>query len=143
MAFSLETDPSVPVIMVSAFGTVEAAVDAMKLGAYDFITKPSDPEELLQVVNKALLESGKNKELLSPYFDDPDSFTPEIVGQTPAITEVLKTVRRVARSDSNALISGETGVGKESVAREIHLGSSRRTRPFIKNQLCRYPGFAA
>jgi DNA-binding NtrC family response regulator len=112
LTFSLKKKPSVPVIMVSAFGSIEAAVDAMKQGAYDFITKPFDPDELRQVVKKALSESRKNKELLSPYFDDAASFAPDIVGSTPAISQILHTVKRVASADSSVLITGETGVGK-------------------------------
>jgi two-component system, NtrC family, response regulator AtoC len=132
LSFSLKMKPSVPVILVSAFGSVEAAVDAMKRGAYDFITKPFNPDELLQVVRKALSESKKNKELLSPYFDDATHFTPNIVGGTPAIQQVLNAVGKIAATDSSVLISGETGVGKELIARAIHLASLRRTRPFIK-----------
>lgn len=132
LAFSLKIRPSVPVIMVSAFGSVEAAVDAMKRGAYDFITKPFNPDELLQIVRKALSESNKNKELVSPYYDDAKSFAPNIIGGTTAITQLLRTIGKVASADSSVLISGETGVGKELVARAIHLASPRRAQPFIK-----------
>ena len=132
LAFSLKMKPSVPVIMISAFGSVEAAVEAMKRGAYDFITKPFNPDELLQVARKALAESRKNKELLSPYFDDAASFAPDIVGGTAFIARILDTVRKVAPADSSVLISGETGVGKELVARAIHLAGPRRARPFVK-----------
>jgi two-component system, NtrC family, response regulator AtoC len=132
LALSLKMRPSVPVIMVSAFGSVEEAVDAMKKGAYDFITKPFNPDELLQIVRKALSESNKNKELVSPYYDDAKSFTPSIIGGTIAITQLLHTIGKVAAADSSVLISGETGVGKELVARAIHLASPRRAQPFIK-----------
>jgi len=132
LALSLKTHPSVPVIMISGFGTIEAAVDALKRGAYDFITKPFDPDELLQTVKKALSESRKNKELLSPYFDETGSFASGIVGGTAAIQQILRTVKKVAAADSIVLISGETGVGKELIARAIHLGSPRHARQFIK-----------
>jgi two-component system, NtrC family, response regulator AtoC len=132
LSFSLKTKPSVPVIMVSAFGSVEAAVAAMKRGAYDFITKPFNPDELLQVVRKALSESKKNKELLSPYFDDDSCFVPDMVGGTETIKQILHTVKKIASADSSVLILGETGVGKELVARAIHLAGSRRERQFIK-----------
>jgi two-component system, NtrC family, response regulator AtoC len=132
LAFSLKMNASVPVIMLSAFGSIEAAVDAMKKGAYDFITKPFNADELLQIVRKALSVSCKDKELLSPYFDDVKSFAPDIVGRTLAITQILHMIKRVAPADSSVLISGETGVGKELVARAVHLASPRRARPFIK-----------
>jgi two-component system, NtrC family, response regulator AtoC len=132
LAFSAQKSPSVPVIMVSAFGSIEAAVDAMKKGAYDFITKPFNADELLRVVQKALSESDKNRELLSPYFDDNPSFAPAIIGGTAAIKQILHTVQKVAPTDSIVLISGETGVGKELIARAIHLASSRHAKPFIK-----------
>jgi len=132
LSFCLKTKPSVPVIMVSAFGTVEAAVEAMKKGAYDFITKPFHPDELLQIAKKALAESKKNKELLSPYFDDVKSFASGIVGGTSAIKQILDAVKRIAPVDSSVLITGETGVGKELVARAIHLAGPRRSHPFVK-----------
>jgi two-component system, NtrC family, response regulator AtoC len=128
----LKICPSVPIIMVSAFGSIESAVDAMKKGAYDFITKPFDSDELLQIVKKALSVSKKNKELISPYFDHAASFVPTIIGGSSIIAQVLNTVKKVAQADSSVLISGETGVGKELVARAIHLASPRRSRPFIK-----------
>jgi DNA-binding NtrC family response regulator len=132
LALSLKVNASIPVIMVSAFGSIEAAVDAMKKGAYDFIAKPFNPDELLQVARKALSVSRKNKELLSPFFDDVKSFAPDIVGGTLAITQILHMIRKVAAADSSVLISGETGVGKELVARAVHLASPRRAQPFIK-----------
>ncbi len=132
MSLSLKINPAAPVIMISAFGSVEDAVAAMKKGAYDFITKPFNPDELLQVVKKALSESSKNKELVSPYYDDAKQFAPNIVGATAPIMQVFHAMRRVASTDSTVLISGETGVGKELVARAIHLASSRHTQPFIK-----------
>jgi two-component system, NtrC family, response regulator AtoC len=132
LEFSLKKNPSAPVIMVSAFGNIEAAVNAMKMGAFDFITKPFHPDEFLQVAKKALSESNSNKKLLSPYFDDIKSFAPDIIGGTAAIKQLLHTTKKVAATDSIVLISGETGVGKELVARAIHLASPRRAQPFIK-----------
>jgi len=126
-----EKRPAVPVIMITAFGNVEAAVAAMKKGVYDFITKPFDENELLNVIEKAISESEMNKELISTYFDKETHFS-QIIGKTPVIQQVFQTIQKIAPTDSTVLITGETGVGKELIAREIHLGSQRRDHPFVK-----------
>jgi two-component system response regulator AtoC len=126
-----EKRPAVPVIMITAFGNVEAAVAAMKKGAYDFIIKPFDENELLNVIEKAISESEMNKELISTYFDKETHFS-QIIGKTPVIQQVFQTIQKIAPTDSTVLITGETGVGKELIAREIHLGSQRRDHPFVK-----------
>jgi DNA-binding NtrC family response regulator len=126
-----EKRPAVPVIMITAFGNVEAAVTAMKKGAYDFITKPFDENELLNVIEKAISESEMNKELISTYFDKETHFS-QIIGKTPMIQQVLQMVQKIAPTDSTVLITGETGVGKELIALEIHSGSQRRDHPFVK-----------
>ncbi|HSG29858.1 MAG TPA: response regulator, partial [Candidatus Krumholzibacterium sp.] len=121
LAHSRAARPEMPVVMISAFGTVDAAVNAIKMGAYDFITKPVDETELLNVVNKALAEAGGNRELVSDFFHDPEGFSPEFIGCSPAIQDIFRTIRKVAPTDSTVLITGETGVGKELIARAIHL----------------------
>ncbi len=126
-----EKRPAVPVIMITAFGNVEAAVMAMKKGAYDFITKPFDENELLNVIEKAISESEMNEELLSNYFDQETQFS-QIIGRTPVIQQIFQIIKKIAPTDSTVLITGETGVGKELVAREIHSGSQRRDHPFVK-----------
>ena len=132
LSLSRERKPAVPVIMISAFGNVEAAVSAIKKGAHDFITKPFDEDELLNVVKKALSESQKNRELVSAYFENRKGGLPDFIGTTPAIQQVLETVRKIAPTDSTVLITGETGVGKELVAQAIHLQSHRRNHPWVK-----------
>jgi two-component system response regulator AtoC len=132
LTLSQERKPSVPVILISAYGSIELAVASMKKGAYDFITKPFDEDELLNVIKKALSESSKNKELISAYFDKERLFLPDIIGNTPAIQQVLKTVQKIAPTDSTVLITGETGVGKELIAKAIHSSSKRHNYPFIK-----------
>jgi two-component system, NtrC family, response regulator AtoC len=131
LALCHEKRPAVPVLMITAFGNVEAAVTAMKKGAYDFITKPFDENELLNVIEKAISESEMNKELLSTYFEKETHFS-QIIGNTPIIQQVFQTVQKIAPTDSTVLITGETGVGKELIAREIHSGSQRRDHPFVK-----------
>jgi len=126
-----EKRPAVPVIMITAFGNVEAAVAAMKKGAYDFITKPFDENELLNVIEKAISESEMNKELISTYFDKETHFS-QIIGKTPVMQQVFQMVQKIAPTDSTILITGETGVGKELIALEIHSGSQRRDHLFVK-----------
>ena len=127
-----EKRPELPVIMISAFGSVDAAVNAMKRGAYDFITKPVDEDDLLNVVNKALAESGSNQEMVSDFFKDDSGFSAEFIGRSPAITDIMTTIRKVGPTDATVLITGETGVGKELIARAIHLASGRKEQPFVK-----------
>ena len=124
--------PGTPLIMITAHGNIETAVASMKQGAYDFLTKPFDEQELVQVVHKALAESAKNRQLVSAYFDEAAPPLPDVVGRAPAIVQLLQTVGKIAAKDSTVLITGETGVGKELVARAVHLLSDRRSHPFIK-----------
>jgi DNA-binding NtrC family response regulator len=124
--------PAVPVIMITAYGNIDDAVAAIKQGAYDFITKPFDEDELLNGIKKALNESRKNKELVSVYFDRESTFLPDVIVESSVVHEILQTVRKIGPTDSTVLITGETGVGKELIAKAIHLGSLRRDQPFVK-----------
>ncbi len=132
LVLSRKRKPALPVIMITAHGDIETAVAAMKLGAYDFITKPLDEHELFNAVHKALGESDKNREMVSAYFDGDSGSFPEVIGKSQSIELVLETMRRIAPSDATVLICGETGVGKELVAKNIHLASGRRDKPFVK-----------
>jgi DNA-binding NtrC family response regulator len=132
LTLSRQRRPALPVIMLTAYGNIEAAVAAMKRGAYDFITKPFDEKELLNVITKALAESRTNRELISAYFDEAEPSLPDIIGRSAAIEQVLSTVRKIGPTDSTVLITGETGVGKELIARALHLTSRRRDKPFVK-----------
>jgi len=109
------------VIIVTAYGTIRMAVDAMKRGAYDYITKPYEQEELLLSVRQAVRCKIRNG-LYNPY---------TLIGQSNAIREVLNLIERVANSDVPVLITGETGTGKEVVARAIHSASNRKGGPFV------------
>jgi two-component system response regulator HydG len=111
-----------PILMISGYGTVDLAVRSLHLGADDFLTKPAEPEVLLGRV-AALLEQ-------RPVTEARDS-DHGIVGRSPAIGEVLDRVRRVGPTETTVLISGETGVGKELVARAIHFASPRRESPLV------------
>jgi DNA-binding NtrC family response regulator len=132
LVLSRELKPAVPVIMVTAHGDIDTAVAAMKLGAYDFIVKPVDEHELLHAVDKALSEHSANLALLSSYFDRTDRFSPDVIGTSPAMLQVLQAVNKIAPTDSTVLITGETGTGKEVIAKAIHAASPRKDRPFVK-----------
>jgi len=124
--------PGMPVIMITAYGDVDTAVQAMRAGAYDFITKPFDETELLNVVRKALGEEAGNRELISTFFEDSNEPFPGFVGTSLAIKEIVKTIKKIGPTDSTVLVTGETGVGKELVARALHLTSRRSRKPFVK-----------
>jgi len=124
--------PDVVLVIITAFGTVERAVEAMKRGAYDFITKPIDNEELVITVSNALRfgELLAENRLLRHELSEKYSLD-RLVGKSLAMQQVYTLVRKVAKSDANVLITGETGTGKELVARAIHYSSPRRGKPFI------------
>ena len=124
--------PEALVIVITAFGTVDIAVEAMKAGAYDYITKPFNRDELRLTVGKALQLNGlaaENKRLKSQLADRADFRT--IVGSSREMEKVFDIVRKVADSEASVLITGESGTGKELVARSIHNQSSRKDAPFV------------
>ncbi len=115
-----------PVILITAFGTVNDAVEALKRGAYDFIAKPFDLEELRHTVQKAIGASARAGRALTATGDA------ELLGRSEAMQKVWAVVDRVASSPATVLIMGESGTGKEVVARELHRRSSRSSAPFIQ-----------
>jgi two-component system response regulator HydG len=125
--------PEVEVIVLSGHGTVEEAVQAMKEGAYDFLTKPLERAQLVRTVRQALehrtlvLENRSLQRRLDELVG-----AGEIIGESPAIRQLMALVKQVAPSASTILIRGESGTGKELVARALHEGSARRGRPFIR-----------
>jgi nitrogen regulation protein NR(I) len=128
---ALEMDPGLPVVMITAHGTVDNAVEALKTGAFDYLTKPFDQEELRTIVKKALTTRDLSAREASPQ-EAGDNSRFGIVGQSQAIHEVYSVIDRVADSPTTVLVTGESGTGKELVARALHELSSRRGRPFIK-----------
>ncbi|HKO56179.1 MAG TPA: sigma-54 dependent transcriptional regulator [Thermoanaerobaculia bacterium] len=127
-----ESDPDVPVIVMTGFGTIENAVEAMKLGAYDFIQKPIDVDYLLLLLRRCREHRDLRHEnlLLRDEFQKRHRL-PAIVGESPRLVEVSQAIQRVAPTDSTVLLQGESGTGKELFARAIHQLSPRRDRPFV------------
>ena len=127
-----EQYPHTAVVMVTAFGTVQTAVAAMKAGAYDYITKPIDYEELMLVVGRAMEHGQLVEEVHSLRLSLDRKYGLEsITGRSKVLLHVLEMAARVAQRDSTVLIRGETGTGKELLARAIHHNSRRKDQPFV------------
>ncbi|HEV8659492.1 MAG TPA: sigma-54 dependent transcriptional regulator [Thermoanaerobaculia bacterium] len=127
-----ESDADCPVIVMTAFGTIENAVEAMKLGAKDFIQKPLNVDYLMLLLRRCREDRALRSEnlLLKEEFQKRYRL-PAIVGESPRIVEVSQAVQKVAGTDSTVLLQGESGTGKELFARAIHQLSSRADRPFV------------
>jgi Response regulator containing CheY-like receiver, AAA-type ATPase, and DNA-binding domains len=126
-------DAQVPVVVMTAFGTVEIAVEAMKAGATDFLPKPFSLDHLLTVIGKALEFRALRDEnrVLREELGRRYTFD-NVVGHSPAMQEIFATIMRVAPTRATVLLAGESGVGKDLIARAIHFHSPRRDRPFVK-----------
>jgi DNA-binding NtrC family response regulator len=123
--------PDVPVVMITAHGSVENAVEAVKLGAFDYLEKPFEQEQIRQVVAKAISTYALSRKDARP--EEPSERGRfRLVGQSPAIRQIYAVVEKVANTPSTVLISGESGTGKELIARALHENSTRHAGPFIK-----------
>ncbi len=129
---TLKLSPRPICIMMTAYGNVETAVEAMKRGAYDFLTKPVNLEKLELIIERALQSERLQEEnqILHQRLDKKFQFD-QILGNSPNLQSVLETVRLVAPSKATVLIEGETGTGKELIAQAIHQNSDRSRRPFV------------
>lgn len=124
--------PEMPVIILTAYGTIETAVEAMKQGAYSYLTKPFDRRELLLQIKNGLEKSSLSREVrrLKALLGERYGFE-NIIGKSKKMQEVLEQVSRAAETDSNVFIYGESGTGKELVAKSLHLLSARKDNPFV------------
>jgi len=132
LAAARERSPLLPVVVMTAHGTIENAVSAVKQGAYDFIAKPFDPDHLILIIARALSESGSRREnmVLKKEFSRYLRM-PELVGESLQWLGVIESARKVAPLKTTALILGESGTGKELIARAIHFFSPRAEQPFV------------
>jgi DNA-binding NtrC family response regulator len=124
--------PELPVVLVTAHGSVALAVDAMKRGATDFVQKPFDKDELVFVVEKALAGSRRERIAVPPPELGPPASTHGMVGHSAALADVFAILRKVAPTTATVLVRGETGTGKELIARALHDGSPRKNEPFVR-----------
>jgi two-component system nitrogen regulation response regulator GlnG len=118
--------PAVPVIVMTAHSDLDSAVAAFQGGAYEYLPKPFDIDQAVDLIRRALDESRRESEAV-----EPPAGTPEILGQAPAMQEVFRAIGRLSQSSATVLITGESGTGKELVARALHRHSARAAKPFI------------
>ena len=123
--FIQQSMPQVPVAVISAHGNMQAAIDAMKSGAFDFVSKPIDLKQLRALIESALALAGSASEI------KPNDSGPRLLGQSPAIQKIREQIRKLSRNMAPVHIHGESGTGKELVARLIHSTSPRKESPFI------------
>lgn len=127
-----EIDPTIPVLVMTAYGTIEEAVSAMKQGAFDFLPKPVDISHLMLLIDRAL----EQRRLMIENLVLKEEFQraygiPQIIGESPAIQTVSQAIQRVAPTDATVLLTGESGTGKEVFSRAVHQLSARRDKPFV------------
>jgi DNA-binding NtrC family response regulator len=125
-----QEEVDIPVIVITAHGSIEAAVEAMKEGAHDFLPKPFDPKHLEIVVRKALETQGLKREL-ELYSEEADKRYRLVLGKSPKMREAVDTAKKAAASNATVLLLGESGTGKEIFSRAIHNWSQRREQPFV------------
>jgi len=118
--------PAVPVIVMTAYSDLDSAVAAFQGGAFEYLPKPFDIDQAVDLIRRALEESRRETEAVQPF-----ASSPEILGQAPAMQEVFRAIGRLSQSSATVLITGESGTGKELVARALHRHSARAAKPFV------------
>ncbi len=135
-----EMDQNLPVIVITAYGTSSTAIDAMKHGAYDYITKPFDLDEVLLTVKRALSHEALAMEVKALKDELSEKYRIDnIIGNSSQMQDIYKTIGRIAESKATVLIQGESGTGKELVANAVHYNSLRKNGPFIKMNCAALP----
>jgi DNA-binding NtrC family response regulator len=132
--------PSLPVIVLTGFGTIRSAIEAMRRGAFEYLVKPSNPDEILAVMRRALTERGVPPPPATEASGDPFA---RLVARSERMKRLVEQCRKLAVSDSNVLIGGESGTGKELLARAIHDASSVKTGPFVAVNCAAIPAHLA
>jgi two-component system response regulator GlrR len=132
--------PDMPVIILTAHGSIETAVEAMKKGAYTYLTKPFEPQEMLCQIERALENSRLASEIkrLKGLLEEKYDF-PNIIARSEGMQRVMEVVSRVAKTDSTVFIHGESGTGKELIAKVTHVASTRKDKPFVAINLAAIP----
>jgi len=128
--------PDTPVILMTAWGSINLAVKGMQAGAFDFITKPWNNAALMQQIENALALNGKKKEEVEKPAEEKRKFDrSHIIGKSKALMDVLATIERISKTNASVLITGESGTGKELIAEAVHINSPRGKKPFVKVNL--------
>jgi DNA-binding NtrC family response regulator len=123
--------PSTPVVLMTAFGSIDTAVRAVKEGAFDYVSKPFDLDTMVATVRRALAARSQESASEGEEEADEPELSPRLVGRTPAMLEIYKLVARVSDSSSAVLVTGESGTGKELIARAVHTHGRRHAAPFV------------
>lgn len=129
-----EFSPSSTVVIITAFGSIENAVEAMRLGAFNYIIKPFSPDTIEAIISKAEEHQSliNENQYLRQQIKDPSQTGMKVIGESPAMKKILADVSRIAQSNASVFITGESGTGKEVIAHAIHFSSLRASQPFIK-----------
>ena len=130
-----ESHPNVPIIVMTAHSDLDTTVSSFEKGAFEYLAKPFDVDEVVGVVRRAVAHAGENREQ-RPVNTEP---TPEIIGKAPAMQEVFRAIGRLASTNVSVLITGPSGSGKELVANSIHRHSPRESKPFIALNVAAIP----